>query len=98
MLGSLGNRALGLAERRLGRFGRLREGAAERFDEEQVGRFAERERGRLVGAANPSSGRGGEAAQVLRAAARRARGQLWKHPRREQQLEAEGEAVRGARV
>src|SRR5436309_3031433 len=95
ILGGLRDRALGLPERELGSLWCLGERAAQRADQEPVGLLAEREGGRLVGAAHHPARGGGEAAQVLGGTARGTRGQLREEARCQQQLETEGEAVGG---
>ena len=97
MLDRLGDRALGLAQRALGRVGRLGERRAERAGEERVRRLVEREAAGLARAADDAAGGAREARRGGRCvAARRARGELRREAGGEQQLEAERELV-GAR-
>ena len=96
VLGRLADRALGLSERARARVRRLRQRAAERGDEERVRLLVERERRRLAGAADDPAGGAGEAAEVLGLAAGGARRELRREAAGDEQLEAEGELVRGA--
>src|SRR5690242_20773863 len=89
MLDRLGDRALGLAQRALGRVGRLGERGAERAGEEGVGGLVERKARGLARGADHAAGRAAEAAEVLVGPARRARREVRREAGGEQQLEAE---------
>ena len=70
VLGGLGDRALDLPQRPLRSDRRLRQRTAERFHEEAVGLFVERERRGFARAADDAARGGGEAAQVVLLATR----------------------------
>jgi hypothetical protein len=65
MLGGLRDRALGLTERELRGIRRLRQRQTEHSDEELVRLLAEREGGRLAGAADDAPGGRREGAEML---------------------------------
>src|SRR3954447_6862276 len=98
VLGRLGDRALGLAQRaRLGG-GRLGQRAGQGLGQEDVGRLVEPERAGLAPAAHDAAGGAAEADEVLALAARGAGRQLRREAGGDQELEPEGELVGHGRL
>ncbi len=98
VLDGLGDGALGLAQRALGRPGSVGQRPSQRSDHEGVGILAERERGPLARGADDPARRAREPAQVVVLAARGAGRELRRQARGEEQLEAERELVGVARA